>query len=162
MPALPIQPRIGLKLLPTLPKPDGAFLIVLPLVDVLFLLLIFFMLGSSIVFQPGIQVDPPEVSTPPIIFADKLVITMTKENLLFFNDQPVHGMEDLAKRLDEVVNRYNLVPGKEGDGQRRRSRPPIIILKADKDAPYDDVVQIMSITRQFGARVFLVTRAMKP
>jgi biopolymer transport protein ExbD len=154
--------RLGLKLRPTLPQPDGACLFIVPLVNLLFLLLIFFMLGSTLVLQPGIEVAPPEVDEPVKGFVDKLVITLTKENLLFFNDQRVQSTEDLAQKLDAIVNRTAAGGGKEGEAGRRRSRPPVIILKADKDAPYDDVVQIMSITRKYGARVYLVTRAVKP
>ncbi len=154
-------PKLGLKLKHSLPRPSGVTIILTPLVDVFFLLMIFFMLGSSLVFQPGITVDPPEVDTVSRSFADKLVITLTKERMLFFNDQQVQGWNDLASKLDTVVYRYSLMPDKEG-GTSRKARPPVIIVKADKDAPYDDVVQIMSITRQYGARVFLVTRPVRP
>lgn len=155
-------PKLGLKLKNDLPRPHGVALLITPVMDVLFLLLIFFMLGSSLVFQPGITVDAPQVDEPVESFADKLVITLTKEHLLFFNDQLVYSMNDLASKLDSAVNRYNVITSRDGETIRQRSRQPIIILKADKAAPYDRVVQIMSIARKYGAKVFLVTEAANP
>jgi biopolymer transport protein ExbD len=134
---------------------SGSSLTIIPLVDVLFLLLIFFMMGSSLVFQPGITVNLPETIEEFIGVADKLVITITKEKLLFFNDQHVDGWEDLRFKLAAVTYGKG---GGSGETYRRRTRTPIIILKADRDVAYDDIVRVMSITREFKMSTFLATK----
>ncbi len=154
------RPYIGLRLKTRLPKPDGINLTLTPLLDLLFLLFIFFMVGSSLVFQQGLPVDLPSVEEPDFGFADKLVISLTKNNLLYFNDQQVDGFNDLENTLSSVV--YSFSGGSEAEGQEQVSRRPIILVKADADAPYSDVARIMSISRKYGASVLLQTKDTTP
>jgi biopolymer transport protein ExbD len=125
----------------------GPSYVVPPLIDVVFLLLIFIMLGSSLVFQSGITVRLPEVQQQFSGAADKLVITHTKERLLFFNDQKVKDWDDLDRRLQQVAV-----------GQAERSRRPVIILKADRDIPYKNIVRIIALARNHDLEVFMVTK----
>ena len=135
---------------------SGGGLVLTPLVDVIFLLLIFFMIGSSLVFQPGITVNLPETRQEFKSVADKLIITLTKEKLLFFNDQRLEDWNHLEQRLANVAYARRSSPK-----SANAHRSPVIILKADKDVTYDDIVKIMSITRRYGLNVFLVTKSEK-
>ena len=130
-------------------------LMLIPLGDIIFLLLIFFMLGSVLVFQTGMPVELPESVEEVQTFADKQVITLTSQGLLFFNNQRVKDFNELDLRLAEVLRRRS---GKGAAGSKL-SRTPIIILNADKSASYNDVVRIMTIARIHGASVFLATHA---
>ena len=136
---------------------SGPALAFTPLVDVIFLLLIFFMISSSLVFQPGITVNLPETRQEFKSVADKLIITLTKEKLLFFNDQRLEDWNQLEQRLANIAfNRDTSARlASKNDNQHRT---PIIILKADKDVSYNDIVKIMAITRRYGLNVFLVTK----
>ena len=150
---LPRSGESSAKFRRTLQLLSGTSLTLTPLVDVIFLLLIFFMIGSSLVFQPGITVNLPETRQEFKSVADKLIITLTKEKLLFFNDQRLEDWNHLEQRLANVA--YNQ---RSPATPIHRNRSPIIILKADKDVAYDDIVKIMSITRRYGLSVFLVTK----
>ncbi len=141
----------------TLQLLSGTSLTLTPLVDVIFLLLIFFMIASSLVFQTGITVNLPETKQELSSIADKLIITVTKENLLFFNDQRLEDWIHLEQRLANVVYNQDTNPRIVSQISSDGSRMPVIILKADKEVPYDSVVKIMSISRRFGLNVFLVT-----
>ena len=136
---------------------SGTNLTLTPLVDVIFLLLIFFMIGSSLVFQPGITVNLPETRQEFKSVADKLIITLTKEKLLFFNDQRLEDWNHLEQRLADVAYKRDTAR-RSNAVSKNEQRSPIIILKADKDVSYDDIVKIMSITRRYGLSVFLVTK----
>lgn len=130
-----------------------------PLINVVFLLLIFFMISSSLVFQPGITVNLPETKQEFKSVADKLIITITKEKLLFFNDQRLEDWTHLEERLANVAYNRDRVLRRGENGDDSIVRTPIIILKADRDVPYKDIVKVMSITRRFGFGVFLVTKS---
>ena len=136
---------------------SGTSLTLTPLVDVIFLLLIFFMIGSSLVFQPGITVNLPETRQELKSVADKLIITLTNEKLLFFNDQRLEDWNHLEQRLADVAYKRDTAR-RSGTTPKDGHRSPIIILKADKDVSYDNIVKIMSITRRYGLNVFLVTK----
>lgn len=58
-----------------------------PLVDVVLLLLLFFIINTSFVLQPGIQIDLPVTSFQSGISYGSLVVTIAQEGMVFFNDE---------------------------------------------------------------------------
>ncbi|MBU0899696.1 biopolymer transporter ExbD [bacterium] len=69
-----------------------------PLIDVVFLLLIFFLLTSSFVLQPGIKVKLPKAKTTEISKEEEVYITIDKDNFLYLNEKLIPE-EELNKRL---------------------------------------------------------------
>ena len=106
-----------------------------PMVDVVFLLLIFFILSSPFVLQPGIKVDLPlsEVQSPGPF--QGLVVTVTRNNAIFFNSE-LTSLEGLERSLREAASR--------GTG------PSELVIKADKQVPHGTVVEIMSMAIEAG------------
>ena len=51
-----------------------------PMVNVFFLLFIFFLFTSSFIFQPGIKVSLPKAVTSEVIQLDNVTITVTKDD----------------------------------------------------------------------------------
>ncbi len=60
-----------------------------PLIDVVFQLLIFFMLSSNFVLQPGIKVELPKAKAVTLQERDNLILTISKNSELFVNEQRV-------------------------------------------------------------------------
>jgi biopolymer transport protein ExbD len=104
------------------------------LVDVLFLLLIFFMVTSAFVEQPNIKLELPATSHAEVSRVERMVLTISRDGQLFIQDKPV-DKQNLEKELRRVV----LDTGEE-----------ILVLKADKMVPYGDVVGIMDDARGAG------------
>ena len=106
-----------------------------PLVNVVFLLLIFLVLSSPLVLQPGIgMVDLPPSNTPPTASFQGLVVTVTRDNLIFFNNQ-LTTVEDLNKALHIAASQF---PRQE------------LIIKADRQVPHGTVVRIMGLALDAG------------
>ncbi|MEW6534230.1 MAG: biopolymer transporter ExbD [Candidatus Auribacterota bacterium] len=105
-----------------------------PLVDVVFLLLIFFMLSSSFILQPGIPVDLPQANETPQHQEENLVVTLTREHQLFFNNERV-TFEGLQRRLRSMA---------------RKNKDGMLIIKADANTRHGRVVDIMNSARQAG------------
>jgi len=103
-----------------------------PLIDVVFLLLIFFMLTSSYIFQPGIKIDLPKAVTSEVIQEKNLIITVSAEGATYFNNLPV-SLKQLKKQLSEAAG---------------QDRP--LLIKADHQASLGKVVQIWDICREAG------------
>ena len=101
-----------------------------PLIDVVFLLLIFFMLTSSFIFQPGIRVNLPRAVTSEVLHKELLIVTITEDNGVFINERPISG--------DELVSRITIAA---------RDKQPLLI-RADKKANLGKVVEIWDICRQ--------------
>ncbi len=149
------QTTIGEQRLPFL---NNSFLVIVPIVNVFFLLLIFFIIGSTLVFQTGITVNLPEIKQEYKSVPYKLVITLTKEKLLFFNDQRLENLQQLEKALANATYSQENQPVQiptTSDSERSL----LIIIKADRDVLYDDIVKITAIARKFSLNVFLVTKS---
>jgi len=57
------------------------------MVDVVLLVLFFFMLSSSYVTRPGVRLSLPHMEPSDGLVMDALVVTLTRNDLLFFNDR---------------------------------------------------------------------------
>jgi len=104
-----------------------------PLVDVIFQLLIFFMLSSSFTFQSGINVKLPKAVTSDVIKEENLIITITSENVTYLNGK-IHTLTELKKKLQELSNAKN--------------RP--LLIKADRRASVGRIVDIWDLCRNLG------------
>jgi len=106
-----------------------------PLIDVVFLLIIFFMLTTTFrtVFQ-GIKVDLPTTTTPQEKIERNIIISITKDNRLYLDEKEVIESE-LVRLLKEKLE------GREG----------LVIINADKDISHGKVVKTMDMAKQAGA-----------
>jgi biopolymer transport protein ExbD len=112
-----------------------------PLINVLFLVLIFFALSSRFVLQPGLAVTLPAstFSLAPQRNAQIVSVTSAPIPAIYHRDQKVE-LAELGKRLEAA-----------------KSRDRSLIIKADRDTPYALVVQIMNEALQHGFSVVLAT-----
>ncbi|HQL10149.1 MAG TPA: biopolymer transporter ExbD [Lentisphaeria bacterium] len=133
------------------------------ILDLFFILLIFFLIGNSVVFWPGTQVETslslPRTAQAEMREADKLIITITRSGQIFFNEKALdwHGLEkELRERVRESnitsARRRNLDPATAP----KASRPPMVALRADKDLPYERINAVMALARSLGLGVYLV------
>jgi biopolymer transport protein ExbD len=103
-----------------------------PLIDIVFQLLIFFMLTSSFVIQPGIKVDLPRAVTSEAVKIENIEIVVTGENVTYFNGKVVTTQE-LKALLKQVAKREQT-----------------ILIKADRRASLGRVVEIWDTARDLG------------
>ena len=103
-----------------------------PLIDVIFQLLIFFMLSSSFTFQSGINVKLPKAVTSDIIKEENLIVTITSENIIYLNGT-VTALKELEKQLGQPYI---------------KDRP--LLIKADRRASVGRIVDIWDLCRNLG------------
>lgn len=118
---------------------------VTPLVDVMLVLLIIFMVTVPMLHQ-GVEVALPEAESEnlPQRVDDPIVLTMDRSKVVFIRDTPVHPSQ-LVERLLPLIEA-------RGDTS--------VMLKADRDLPYGDVMELFSILHQGGiTNIGLVTEA---
>lgn len=109
-----------------------------PLIDVVFLLLIFFMVSTTFERESEIEIVLPQ-ATVEAAPSDEFVlrVTVDREGTYFVNGKRVINteLETLKKAMQELA----------GD----RKDPPII-LSADAQTPHQSVVTVMDAARQLG------------
>ena len=115
------------------------------LVDVLFLLLIFFMVTSAFVEQPNIKLELPSTRHSEVSKIENMVLTIARDGELFIQDRPVEK-KDLEKELRRVI----LDTGDE-----------VLVLKADKFVPYGVVIDIMDAVKGAGFRKVIAPTIME-
>ena len=103
-----------------------------PLIDVIFQLLIFFMLSSSFTFQSGINVKLPKAVTSDIIKEENLIVTITSENIIYLN-----GVVTTLKELKRRLSQPNI-----------KDHP--LLIKADRRASVGRIVDIWDLCRNLG------------
>ncbi len=118
----------------------------MPLIDVVFLLIIFFMLTTSFrtIFQ-GIKVDLPTTTTKQERIEQNIIITITKDNVLY-----------LDKARVTTSKLVSLLKKKLG------GKKALVMINADKLVRHGKVVEIMDLAKQAGAdRVGILTSYIK-
>ena len=105
------------------------------LVDVIFLQLIYFMLTSSFIMQPGIKIKLPEATTTETITEKEVFVSISQEGIIFYKDKPItlKTLEELLKK--ELSNKKQHV---------------ILVIKGDKRTEHGRVVQVMDTARRVG------------
>lgn len=118
-------------------KKENQFLITFnysSLTDIVFLLLIFFLLSSSFIVQSGIKVRLPTSHQEEIKPRETVSITLTAEGLYYFNDRQT-TLQELPALLQQSWQQY-------GD--------QIVELKADGAAEISQLVAAMDMAKIVG------------
>ena len=112
-----------------------------PLLNVFFLLLIFFVFTSSFIFQPGIKVNLPRAVTSEVVQQEAVVMIITKDDLIYVRDREMSP--------DELLSNLRMIA---------KEKTPLLI-KADSGASLGRVVEIWDMCRAEGVyQVNIATR----
>jgi biopolymer transport protein ExbD len=137
-------------------QPVHGVIDLVPVVTVVLLLLCFFLLSSSFVLQPGIQIDPPKTEFSQGTPSSRLIVAVAmspqqydvaglalpRQPVMYFNDQIV-TLDSLGRQLDQLsVGRTTHV----------------LVLKADKSVPLDVVTDIMNTAFAHRLSIHLATQ----
>ena len=128
------------------PKKKRRVLInVTSLIDVMFLLLIFFMVTSTFLDQPGMKLELPSAESAEVARVEKLVLYISSDEEVVFNDQPV-SLDDLEETmlaaLSEIEDRT-------------------LVLNADKSVQHGTVIRVMDIAKKLGLEKLVIGIKMK-
>lgn len=108
--------------------------------DIIFLLLIFFMLTSNFVTPSGLPISLPTSKTSDIVM-EKISVTITENLEYYVNDQPV-ALADIEPQLT------SLLQGTEAGA---------VVLRVDKSVPVEHLVKVAGIAKSLNASVTLAT-----
>jgi biopolymer transport protein ExbD len=103
-----------------------------PLIDVVFLLLIFFMLSSHFVTQPGIKITLPSAITARLHPEEDIIISITEDSNLYLNERLV-TLENLLEQLSVEIT---------------KTEKKTVIIKADEKIDLGLAVKVMDIAKQ--------------
>lgn len=109
--------------------------------DIVFLLLIFFMLASTLVTTNAIDILLPKASGKTE--NKKSVAVSIKKDLSYYIDQKRVGESILESQLISILSKES---------------KPTIVLRAEKSVPVENVVKVMDIANRNKFKVILAVR----
>jgi biopolymer transport protein ExbD len=109
------------------------------LIDVVFLLLLFFMVSTTFEHQAVLKVDLPDASAvdAPVDLPERLELVIDANGLMFLNDRQLVDSEERT-----IKAAFNEAAGDD------RNLP--LILRADRETPHHFVVTVMDVAAQLG------------
>ena len=111
------------------------------LIDVVFLLLLFFMVSTTFDHQSVLKVDLPDASAvdQPSDLPERLELVIDASGRMFLNDRQLIDSEERT-----IKAAFNEAAGDD------RELP--LILRADRETPHHFVVTVMDVASQLGFR----------
>lgn len=123
-----------LRSLRTTSKPK---LMIIPMIDIIFFLLVFFMMSMlSMVVQKSMPVDLPTAQTSKVDVQRKIPITVMKDGSMYVNDTKLD--------LNGLVQ-YMRIEQAKGDKEHM-----VVILRGDSQAQYGNFVQVLDTLKDMG------------
>ncbi len=105
-----------------------------PMLDIVFILLIFFIVSSQFGQDKGIEIDRPTASQGIAQQSDELIVTISKENEIYIGHDLI-----LPEKLEAVL-RHNLASQLQ----------PALVIDADKMALNGTLVLVMDKAKKVG------------
>ena len=128
-------------------KQEEPTLGIAPLIDIVFLLLIFFMVTSHFDVASGVRIKLPQVSKVMFDRQDnKVTVLIDQAGKTYFEGKQV-DMKALGERLKELVQEKNGLQ---------------LILQADKETLHGVVVETMDVAKTAGVQSIVISAQWKP
>lgn len=117
-----------------------------PLIDVVFLLLLFFMVTTQFTASPGLEIKLPEIKPgAPISTSLKIEINISAASDIFVAGTPV-AIANLKAAIKQAV---------------RNPGSTVAVVAADERAPHGTVVRVMDVLRDLGIRKMVIAARWK-
>jgi len=112
-----------------------------PLIDIIFNLLLFFMLTYQITRDPGIKITLPQAHTAKLQDEEKIIVFVNKNNEIFLNEKKT-SIDELKSELEKRL---------------KLSQKKTVILKADEKINLGLAVKVMDIAKQANAEGIVIS-----
>ena len=118
-------------------KKRGTAVDLTPMIDVVFQLILFFLVSTTFAILPAINVNLPESSTAQGADIAGITITMQSNGKMWFNDEQV-SFSTLGKKLASF----------DTEGKKKEEYP--VTLEADENVTNGSVVKVFDVLRSQG------------
>ena len=132
-------------------KKSRSFIDLTPLVDVIFLMLVFFIVTSDILPLKSLNVENPELDRTSTPMTIQIIVVMDAQNVIYLGPRKdITSLVGLkASLINEVAVTKKQNPGVE----------PTIVLSVDKSVEYGPFLRMFSAAQECGTKVRLVYRS---
>ena len=111
-----------------------------PLIDVVFILLIFFIVTTVFVEETGVEVNKPRAATQQDLEQNSILIGVTPGGQVFYGGREI-GVAGVRSTVSRLL-KQDIVP---------------VIIQADRDTPTESTVQVLDEAKLGGAQQVFVS-----
>ena len=115
----------------------------IPMIDVIFQLVVFFMVSSTFITTPGIALDLPSSTSSEPVTMNRLVVTVVGPEAVYLNREQ-YALGDLDAALSDYAE--EIPPEEERGGVRS------VVIEADRNVSYELMVTVLDVLRNNGFR----------
>jgi len=108
----------------------------IPLIDVIFQLVVFFMVSTTFILTPGISLILPKSETSEPVVMSKLVVTVVSRDEVYLNRER-YDIEGLNARLGTIT-------------EEQISEIKTVVVEGDENVSYRLMVQVLDVLRRNG------------
>lgn len=119
-----------------------------PLVDVIFLLLIFFILTSDILPLKSLNIESPKLDKDAAPLTTQLVIVMDRQNVIYVGSKKT--IVDLQSLKNQLLKDIELLQKQNG------KKEPTLVVSVDKNVEYGEFLKVFSIAQECCSKLRLV------
>lgn len=128
-----------LRRIPSIDDEDGE-INVSPLIDVVFILLIFFIVSATFISLPGINVKKPKVQKTSSLEKNSVIFALSDQNEIFYSGQKIKLSQVSALISEAIMN---------------KTKP--VVIQVDKWADANFLARLVSETKKVSPSVSLAT-----
>jgi biopolymer transport protein ExbD len=116
-----------------------------PMTDMVFQVLLFFIISSSFVVEPGIKINLPKSKTSELQVQQKMMITINESQQIFIDKKEV-DLKNLEQKIKLLLPYY---------------KEKVVIIRADKNVPHGLVVEVMDKAKVAGVEKLAIATEKK-
>lgn len=111
----------------------------IPLIDVVFQLVIYFMVSTTAILTPGIAMKFPQAASSEKVALSNHEISIVSENEMYFNKEALGDLSELSALLAKIREERNKEDG-----------PEPVVIKADENINYAYMIKVIDLLRREG------------
>jgi biopolymer transport protein ExbD len=111
------------------------------LMDIMFILIIFFTVTSTFLEQPGIELKLPEAESSETHTAEKVIVFVDAQGEIYINKNKIQ-LEALAETVAELL---------------QAQTEKMVVLRADEKATHGTIIRVMDLLRKKGIYKIIIS-----
>ncbi len=121
-------------------KPSSNLIDMTPLVDVIFLMLIFFIITSDILPLKSLHIENPELARDSTPLTTQLLLVMDAQNVIYVGSKKaIVDLGSLKSQLEEEIKNLK---------NQHHGIEPTVVISVDKRVDYGSFLKLFSIAQQ--------------
>ncbi len=116
-----------------------------PMLDVVFIMLIFFIVSTTFIRDEGVQINRPSASTAQVQKSQAIVVSIDPQGTVWLNQETL-DITQLAENLRLVLAKANR---------------PSVLIKADQETATGDLIKVLDLVKSLGIEQVAVATEQK-